>query len=141
MRNARYSTRHPFHEMAARPPTGPAFSPATLVFLSLAALLLLTGALAFTWLQSASQKRARLAQDLRNAMVQGTKEYENLRVDYESYTGGDYIRAAVSRFGLGLHEPYYGQVCCIRQDGSLGPQVTGPIRGRGEETALIVQNW
>ncbi|NOY81824.1 MAG: hypothetical protein GXP31_12580 [Kiritimatiellaeota bacterium] len=141
MRNARYSTHHPFHEMAAKPPSGPAFSPATLVFLSLAVLLLLAGALAFTWLQSASQKRARLAQELRTAMVQGTKQYENLRVDYESYTGGDYIRAAVSRFGLELHEPYYGQVYCIRRHGSPESRVTGPGKERAEETALVVQNW
>lgn len=141
MRQPHRNMRHPFHELAAKPRGRPFLSPLGVTFLALTFLLLLLGALTFTWLQSASQKRARQAQKLRDDMVQGTKQYENLRVDYETFTGGDYIRAAVDRFALSLHEPYYGQVCCIRKDGSTDRRPNMMTQKAREESALVARNW
>jgi len=143
MRQSRHNMRHPFHELAMRPPRGQPLllSPVSLAFFALAVFLVLLGALTYTWLQSASQKRARQAQKFRNDMLQGTKQYDNLRVDYESYTSGDYISAAVSKFALNLHEPYYGQVCCIRKDGSVNRRTNLMTSQVKEEGALVAQNW
>ena len=82
-----------------------------LVLAILFVLVVVAGsALAYVRLRSRTEAcRQRLVQ-LRREYEVSRKELANLEIQLESYTTVEHVRAAVAHFGLGLHEPYSGQV-------------------------------
>lgn len=79
-----------------------------------------TMALAFAWLRSGLQEVSRELQIQQRKLVLRGEELDNLRVQAESFRGGDYILAECRK--LGLHPPLPGQVRRINLDNPTAPR-------------------
>lgn len=110
MRSLSGVRRYRLHELSVRVTEGSrlgvAFRGGSLL------LLVFSASVVFVWLRSSTERFSRELQAYQEEFRDRGREYENLRVEYESFTSREYILRRVADFPAGrlLHPHLPGQV-------------------------------